>query len=491
MPPSKLPPLGNSVHPTGMLTEQRLSTNSSPGNIAFKAPLIDTEARQEDKKVDELMNMLECPICLDTADRAPIYQCPEGHLLCSECNSRLTECPQCGHALMNSRNRTAEELASKLQGLKGTDPRPATAGGNATLRIWVSEPQKVRKGLFSNVVYTITTKAGSEGEDDLKTYTVTRGYSEIADLYEKLNFDLQEKGVIVPPPPEKNRLAAVAMNFEPKTDLSASVASHMVEKRCLALDRYMKRMARHPTIKRNPTFRAFIQEKDMPNVKTGYGILDKVKKKFTLFKTRFTVSEQDPWFQTRSAQLDALSKQLKEMRSNLKDMSEYKQKLYASASAFQRDLMTMPINKSKNNSNNDGLSAIIDDVVGCHKTMGLIHQEQAKADELVVDLAVDYERLVSHSKEVIGQRRKYQENMQKARKGKKNAALEEIEKIQTDFDKLSQSIRRELEHFDFVMREEFQEAFEAYNHQYWRSLRKSSKTPIPQRQRTIDDIETD
>ena len=59
--------------------------------------------------------MLECPICLDTADKPPIYQCPEGHLLCEDCNARLVDCPQCGHALMNSRNRTAEDLAEKLQ----------------------------------------------------------------------------------------------------------------------------------------------------------------------------------------------------------------------------------------------------------------------------------------------------------------------------------------------------------------------------------------
>ena len=61
------------------------------------------------------MNTLECPICLDTADKPPIFQCPEGHLICESCSQHLDACPQCGHALMNSRNRTAEELASKLQ----------------------------------------------------------------------------------------------------------------------------------------------------------------------------------------------------------------------------------------------------------------------------------------------------------------------------------------------------------------------------------------
>ena len=70
---------------------------------------------QIDSKIEDLMNMLECPVCLDTADRPPIYQCPEGHLLCESCNHRLSACPQCSHSLLNSRNRTAEGLAVKLQ----------------------------------------------------------------------------------------------------------------------------------------------------------------------------------------------------------------------------------------------------------------------------------------------------------------------------------------------------------------------------------------
>ena len=70
---------------------------------------------QTDANINDLLNTLECPVCLDTADSPPIYQCPEGHLLCQRCNQRLVDCPQCGHALMNSRNRIAEDLAIKLQ----------------------------------------------------------------------------------------------------------------------------------------------------------------------------------------------------------------------------------------------------------------------------------------------------------------------------------------------------------------------------------------
>ena len=56
-------------------------------------------------RIEELMDTLECPVCLDTADTPPVYQCPEGHLICKDCNAKMVECPQCGHSLMNARNR--------------------------------------------------------------------------------------------------------------------------------------------------------------------------------------------------------------------------------------------------------------------------------------------------------------------------------------------------------------------------------------------------
>ena len=38
----------------------------------------------------------ECPICLDSlAPPARLYNCPEGHLLCSECRSKVDICQSC------------------------------------------------------------------------------------------------------------------------------------------------------------------------------------------------------------------------------------------------------------------------------------------------------------------------------------------------------------------------------------------------------------
>ena len=61
--------------------------------------------------------------------------------------------------------------------------------------------------------------------------------------------------------------------------------------------------------------RSFIQEKEVPkSLKVSKSLMSTVKERMSIFKSRFTVTEHDPWFQTRTAQLDALGKQLGDMQ---------------------------------------------------------------------------------------------------------------------------------------------------------------------------------
>lgn len=62
-------------------------------------------------------NELECPICLEITDKE-IYQCKNGHMICSSCSSKVNECPQCRVNLKVDgaliRNRLAESLVAKM-----------------------------------------------------------------------------------------------------------------------------------------------------------------------------------------------------------------------------------------------------------------------------------------------------------------------------------------------------------------------------------------
>uniref|UniRef100_A0A336M0R2 CSON007078 protein n=1 Tax=Culicoides sonorensis TaxID=179676 RepID=A0A336M0R2_CULSO len=64
--------------------------------------------------MQSVAQLLECPVCLDTV-RRPIFQCSNGHLLCSKCRYKTIQCPICRVSLQNNTSRCL--VAEKLLGL--------------------------------------------------------------------------------------------------------------------------------------------------------------------------------------------------------------------------------------------------------------------------------------------------------------------------------------------------------------------------------------
>ena len=61
-----------------------------------------------------LQTNLECPICAETASTL-IYQCREGHMVCSSCVYKIARCPMCRQdGPVNVRNRYAENDSQEL-----------------------------------------------------------------------------------------------------------------------------------------------------------------------------------------------------------------------------------------------------------------------------------------------------------------------------------------------------------------------------------------
>ena len=40
-------------------------------------------------------DLLECPVCFNTIDSVPIYQCSNGHVVCKHCHPKMKTCPIC------------------------------------------------------------------------------------------------------------------------------------------------------------------------------------------------------------------------------------------------------------------------------------------------------------------------------------------------------------------------------------------------------------
>jgi len=78
-----------------------------------------------DNQIREKLEALECPVCLCPAS-APIYACPESHIICSDCLPRLAQCGVCrvdlrsiqaGQSLVK-RHRYAEKMEEEVKKLK-------------------------------------------------------------------------------------------------------------------------------------------------------------------------------------------------------------------------------------------------------------------------------------------------------------------------------------------------------------------------------------
>ena len=277
--------------------------------------------------------------------------------------------------------------------------------------------------------------------------------------------------------------------------------------RCRDLDRYIKRLARHPTIRKDPDFRIFLQEVKLSGtleVKTTFGqsitaTLDRWNNKTNKseyfyiysslnYKFRFTVTDNDSWFKTRDIQQAELKKQMKQLQTDIKQMSREKMSLFVATTTFRRNLVNLlgsggrekaAVSQSVNG--RDKSMNILNKVAEFQNVMADLYLQQAEADELLFFLAIDYQRLLDSVDIALAERRHSLKDLLKETKkhgGEKgDADIEKVEEAQTNFDKLNQTMRRELEHFDTVMKEEFGNTFDKYHKQYRTALANTGNTP--------------
>lgn len=82
-------------------------THSTTGNSSSQP---DTNKLQN----NDLTSLFECPVCFDYV-LPPILQCQNGHLVCSSCRQKITNCPTCRVSISyNIRNLQMEKLAPTL-----------------------------------------------------------------------------------------------------------------------------------------------------------------------------------------------------------------------------------------------------------------------------------------------------------------------------------------------------------------------------------------
>lgn len=100
----------------------REQLNDPPALVAcieiIKAGVQETESAEKTaiKKPDvdwETLSEVECPVCLDYM-LPPIYQCLQGHSICSTCKTAVPTCPLCRTEIRNTQNFSLEKLTARM-----------------------------------------------------------------------------------------------------------------------------------------------------------------------------------------------------------------------------------------------------------------------------------------------------------------------------------------------------------------------------------------
>ena len=74
-----------------------------------------------------IRDLLECPVCMDTIDSVPIFECVNGHAICKVCIEKLNNCPLCRNDSAPIRSFKHENIVQKLKGIQPENVGPITA----------------------------------------------------------------------------------------------------------------------------------------------------------------------------------------------------------------------------------------------------------------------------------------------------------------------------------------------------------------------------
>ncbi|KAJ6669704.1 hypothetical protein lerEdw1_000253 [Lerista edwardsae] len=338
------------------------------------------------------------------------------------------------------------------------------------IEINVSDPEKVGDGMNAYMAYRVTTKT-SLSMFHKNEFSVKRRFSDFLGLHSKLASKYLHVGYIVPPAPEKSIVGMTKV----KVGKEDSSSTEFVEKRRAALERYLQRTVKHPTLLQDPDLRQFLESSELPRAVntqalSGAGILRMVNKAAdAVNKMTIKMNESDAWFEEKQQQFENLDQQLRKLHASVEALVCHRKELSANTAAFAKSAAMLG-----NSEDHTALSRALSQLAEVEEKIDQLHQEQAFADFYVFsELLGDYIRLIGAVKGVFDYRMKCwqkwqdaQVMLQKKREAeaklqlankpdKLQQAKDEIKEWETkvqqgerDFEQISKTIRKEVGRFE-------------------------------------------
>ncbi|CAI2730290.1 unnamed protein product [Schistosoma spindalis] len=254
----------------------------------------------------------------------------------------------------------------------------------------VTSPAKVGEGISSYIVYRVKTKFNG------KEFSVLRRFSDFLGLHERLVAKYLSEGVIVPPVPSKDMLATTKV----KMSKDVSAENEFVERRRLALERFLSRVLSHPVLHIDEDVCEFLRhEGELPRA-TNTQLLSgaaaiKVMKNLGDAIGKFAYKVDDPeentaeeFFYQKADELDSWEKQLKRLHSSLLNLVSGDNDLANAEAGLSRSVLLLA-----NVEENTGLAQALHYLAETEGHVADLHALQAEAHTC---------HLVEYSRELLG-----------------------------------------------------------------------------------------
>ncbi|KAM5261914.1 sorting nexin-2 isoform 2-T2 [Hipposideros larvatus] len=373
----------SSPEPTSLLTED-VSTNSNGPKPA--------EVVLDDDREDLFAEATE-EVSLDSPERELI--------LSSEPSPAVT--PVTPTTLIAPRIESKSMSAPVIFDRSREEIEEEANGDVFDIEIGVSDPEKVGDGMNAYMAYRVTTKT-SLSMFSKSEFSVKRRFSDFLGLHSKLASKYLHVGYIVPPAPEKSIVGMTKV----KVGKEDSSSTEFVEKRRAALERYLQRTVKHPTLLQDPDLRQFLESSELPRAVntqalSGAGILRMVNKAAdAVNKMTIKMNESDAWFEEKQQQFENLDQQLRKLHASVEALVCHRKELSANTAAFAKSAAMLG-----NSEDHTALSRALSQLAEVEEKIDQLHQEQAFADfYMFSELLSDYIRLIAAVKGVFDHRMK-------------------------------------------------------------------------------------
>ncbi|TGZ62468.1 hypothetical protein CRM22_007427 [Opisthorchis felineus] len=311
----------------------------------------------------------------------------------------------CSHFIQSVANLDLDQCSPSpasdpvRNGVKARDEVPEKP---KIFNVRVTDPVKVGDGMGAYIVYHVIFN-GYDQPFKGTSFHVTRRFSDFLGLYVKIYNRHHSTGIIIPPAPDKNVLGSTKI----KMSKDISLENEFVERRRVALERFLHRLLNHPVLREDPDLREFLEfTGDLPrSVNTQLLSGASAKKIFknvgdAIGKIAYKMEDPDDYFDLKFEELESWERQLKRLHSALSLLVSSNQDLASSKFTVSRT-----ISQLANVEEHTGLAQALGRLADTEEEVSQQHAVLAEAElTYLVDFAHDTLGMIQACKDALDER---------------------------------------------------------------------------------------